>query len=95
MAEKFPMSKDEAIAYIQNNYGDKAGVQVWNDDTTITVNITRERELQEGEMPPHNARVVEMRHPAYYGVRRKYYIDDYIYINEFKKSVIDEKLKEK
>lgn len=93
MAEKFPMTIQEAGAYIQSNYGDKCGVCVYDDYISVTKHV--EHELREGEVPPPGVSVVTYELPGYYGRRYKYFVTDYISITDFRKNKIDEKLKDK
>lgn len=90
MAEKFPMTQNEALAYIQNKYGDKsAAFAVGNQ---INVNVYKEIFVPEGASPP--SFFMSFR---YYTNRygKIYLLYDVVVLHEFKKSIIDKLFEEK
>lgn len=88
MAEKFPMTIEEACAYIQSHY--------WNcypsiQADKISCNVQIVTDIPEGVMPPPGASMQGKN----YNTRTTSYVSyDYVYITEFKKSTIDEQLKD-
>lgn len=87
MAEKFPMSQMEAMAYIQSRYGDICNVYQQGDG--LQIRATKELKVPEGGFPPINYTRYEEK-PWELG--RTYYIDEYVNLNEYKKSDIDDLL---
>jgi hypothetical protein len=92
MANKFPMTIEEACAYIRGHYMNSSP---YIQDGKICCSITIEKRVAEGEHPgytPSGGGWIDTGRD-YNSYTRKLVAYEYVYIDDFRKNVIDEKMK--
>lgn len=99
MADKFPMTVEEACAYIQDRYGEKCSPQIYGG--IIDVSCYVEKEIPMSELASNRDIYKLMREFGMEGASlyespdrhtKKAVVMESVRISDFKKSLIDEKL---